>query len=70
MKRLAVLLLVAGCASPAPRDSARLQVRYYDASGALAETHELVVGIERRFVAEVKGVQYRFTLHQDYTVSL
>jgi len=68
--RFAALLLAAGCAAPAPRDTARMHVRYYDAAGALAETHELVVGIEKRFVADVKGVQYRFTLHQDYTVSL
>jgi hypothetical protein len=70
VKRFAALFLIAGCAAPAPRDTARLQVRYYDAAGALADTHALAVRVDERFVAEVKGVQYRFTLNQDYTVSL
>lgn len=71
MKRSAALLLVlAGCATAPAPTAARLHVRYYDARGALLESHELRPDIEKRFAEDVSGVQYRFTLHQDYTVSL
>jgi hypothetical protein len=69
VKQIALTLLAAGCAAPAP-GTARMEVRYFDPSGAMRECHVLDVAIEERVVRDVDGTQYRFTLHQDYTVSL
>jgi len=67
-----LLVLAAGCSAPAPAPSgpARMEIRYFDATGALRERHALDVPVGARFVHEISGVTYRFTLHEDWTVSL